>query len=142
MLFVHGDNPLFRERHTTCEIANRAKNGKSDFQLQKTQHRPTSNSFQGVSMSSDRLFPASHDWRHHRITNFERTSQMFPGNYHSGKTDGRWPKGETLTNTPILALPRTTGHYALDSDACSTQVRCLKLQQKADLIRQTNWYLL
>lgn len=37
-----------------------------------------------------------------------------------------------LTHTPILALPKRTGHYIVDTDASATQVGCVLLQDQGD----------
>lgn len=39
---------------------------------------------------------------------------------------------DRLTHTPILALPRPTGHYIVDTDASATQVGCVLLQEQED----------
>lgn len=39
---------------------------------------------------------------------------------------------EVLMNPPMLALPRTTGHYTLHKYTCETQVVCMFLQQQPD----------
>ena len=39
---------------------------------------------------------------------------------------------EKLTSTPVLALPRATGQFTIDTDACDYQVGCVLLQRQDD----------